>query len=111
MVTYTFDELEMIQKSAKNILSYALEYDKNTLPRCFEFIRVIINNIDICKDDEYKSANELSILIRQDWGSCMEIHTGLPEYHFDEKNYERRCELNLKFTKMMVDLDQMISKC
>lgn len=78
---YTPQKIEELQMQLLALVSYVKRHDKQTLPRCVSFCETIIRNIDICRANGYVDIEELSALIRQDWNSAMEIHTGLPEYY------------------------------
>lgn len=110
MENYTKEELDKIQSCAKKILNFVVEDDNRRLPRAFDFLKIIIRNIDICREDQYKTAYELTPLIQQDWKSCMNNHVGLMEYYFPDGDYEIRCKKNVEYQKLVIQLDKLISR-
>ncbi len=78
---YTPKQIEELQINLIALLYYIKNIDSNNLPICFHFCKIIINNIDICRQNNYQNIEELSILIQKDWKSAMEIHTGLMNYY------------------------------
>lgn len=107
---YAPNQIEMIQLNMIALLDYIKRIDKNSLPRAFEFCEIIIKNIDICREDDYKDIDELSKLIREDWKCAMESHSGLPEYYIQNKIFRIQSSVNEAISKQIVVIDKLISK-
>lgn len=105
---YTRERLDLIHDVAAELILFAETNDPHALPRCFGFLRTIVNNIELCKRYDYSSAQELSPLIREDWNSACSAHNGLMEYYIWNEDYEKRKALNRPIKNYIECLSSLI---
>ena len=105
---YTAEQIEKIQLNMIALLYYIKKHSTSNLPRCFKFCETIIKNIDICRENKYEDINELSMLVREDWNSAMEVHTGLPEYYMPNNSFEIQKAMNIVIHEQILVVGKLI---
>lgn len=108
---YTAEELEKLQLALFGLLCYARRHDRRELPPCFGACERIVRNIDLCRSGGYTELDraELSQLIREDWRSAMELHSGLPEYYIPEERMEIQRSMNHALHRQVEVVDRLVA--
>lgn len=105
---YRLGQLTLIEEKAIELLTYVRSYDKEPLPKCFDFLKLIIHNIAADKVDDFKEIEELSSYIEHDGKSLYEMKTGLPEYHIEIEEEEKKIEVNEKLDVLKTELKELL---
>ncbi len=105
---YPTEQLEAIKMHLLELVKFVQEQDKRDLPRCFEYCKLILKNIDICINSEYEGIEELTEVIQRDWKNVLENHSGLAEYYIPNENFVVQKSLNEQLAQLIWQVDEAV---
>jgi hypothetical protein len=95
-------------KESISDLIMIIEREAGQLPRFYSCLNIMRRNLNICIESNFEDLDELIQLLKEDWASCWQVHTGLDGWYIYRKNYEERLKANEAVSKVKNNIEKLI---
>jgi len=97
-----------LRDSINELIMIIEREEKDQLPRFSSYLNIMRRNLDICIKSNFEDLDELIPLLKEDWTSFWQVHTGLGDWYIYRKNYEERLKANEMLRKKVNNIEKLM---